>query len=244
MGNINMGKINAKRINVRRINMKSIRKKKLIYTAVPFICVAVIGSTTYAADEGRRDEIVSHGKIVYGNNSVVIDAEDLIELADRADAVETSFKTDIAGALAGIKTFIQADGGISHVNQADINPRQVVFGALTAAILKSQSVEHLAQTRALASGIPVYYKLVPNNIVEVTVDDTGMPVYIRLASEDNLTAETAAWADGRCIVGNGSDNYYFYQKGFIEGYAAKVGASVEYKYDDTGRIESATLVFP
>lgn len=225
--------------------MKMIYRKKILgmVTAV-LICSLIGGNMAHASYERRRDGISSRGAVNYDHGKVIIDSADLITLADETDILEASFKTDITDALAEMGTYIQQDGSISHDGRTDIDPRQIAFRNLEIGILKSQSVAHLADTQASDSRGPVYYRFEKNNLLEVTSADTGMPVLIIPATEDNLTAQTAAWVDGYSLVGNGSDNYYFYQKGFIEGYAGRVGAKVEYKYDDTGKIESAKLIFP
>lgn len=208
------------------------------------LSIALIGSTVLASSGRRRDEVVSRGTVNYDHGKIVITSDDLIKLADGMDDIEYDFKSNIMEALAEMKTYVQPDGSVSHDDQTDINPRQIMFRELAIAILQSQSVAHLAGTQVSDSRGLMYYKFEPNNILEVTAEDTGMPVYILPASEDNLSAQTAAWVDGRYLAGNGFDNYYFYQKGYIEGYAARMGASVEYQYDDTGRMESAKLIFP
>lgn len=213
-------------------------------TAAVLVCAAAIGSTAYASGGQRRGAIGSRGRIIYDNDQVIMDSADLITLADEMDGIEAAFKSCIADALAQIETYVQPDGSISHNNKADIDPRRIAFGDLVAGILQSQSVAHLARTQGRNEKGLIYYKFATNNLLEVTENDTGMPVLIVPATEENLTTQTAAWTNGHCLIGNGSDNYYFYQKGFIEGYAEKMGASVEYRYDDTGRIESAELVFP
>lgn len=212
--------------------------------AAILVCTTAIGSTVCAAEVKRRDGIESRGIINYDNGKVVINSADLVTLADEMDKLELSFKGDVADALAKIGTYIQSDGSISHDVKADTDPQQIVFSNLTDAILQSQSVSYLANTQASDTNGLIYYKFAKNNILEVTGESTGMPVFIVPATEDNLTAQTAGWVDGRCLAGNGSDNYYFYQKGFIEGYAKKIGAAVEYQYDDSGKIESAAFVFP
>ena len=219
--------------------------KKVIYMmAAVLICVCSIGSTVYASSRHRRDEIASRGAINYDDGRVVIDAADLTTLADEMDQLETAYKDNITDALANIESYVQQDGSISHEDRTDIDAQQVAFRYLVGAVLQSQSVAHLADTQASDTKGPIYYKFAKNNILEVTGSDTGMPVYIAPATEDNLTAQTAAWVNGHSLTGTGSDNYYFYQKGFIEGYAAKRGATVEYRYDDSGKIKSARLVFP
>lgn len=229
--------------------MKALGRKRILamiaaMIAVVSLCGLTAGSVVRASTGQRYGGVSSRGAIDYGRGKVVIDSADLRILADEMDALETSVKTDIADALAEIGTYMQQDGSSNHDDKADIDPRRIVFSDLEAGILGSQSVDHLADTHASDTRGPVYYKFAKNNLLEVTADDTGMPVLIVPATEDNLSPQTAAWVDGHSFAGNGSDNYYFYQKGFVEGYAEQVGATVEYQYDDTGRIESVTLAFP
>lgn len=225
--------------------MRNIEKKKLFGLAVTVLACAISVGYTVTASAGRRSAgIISHGKINYDNGKVVIDAIDLTTLANEMDDLETKYKSDITDALAQIGTYIHQDGSISHEDVMDVIPQQIVFRDLVGGILKSQSVAHLAMQQASVTDSLIYYKFETNNLLEVTDTDTGMPVLIMPATEDNLTLQTAAWVDGHPLVGNGFDNYYFYQKGFIEGYADRVGAKVEYQYDDTGKIESAKLIIP
>lgn len=211
---------------------------------VVLICAISVGYTVDASARQRSAGIISHGTINYDNGKVVINAADLTTMANEMDKLETDYKTDIHNALAQIGTYIHRDGSISHEDVADVEPQQTVFRALVNGILDSQSVGYLAAQQASDTNSLIYYKFERNNLLEVTGDDTGMPVLIMPATEENLTAQTAAWVDGHSLMGNGSDNYYFYQKGFIEGYASEVGATVEYHYDETGKIESAELIFP
>lgn len=219
-------------------------KKKLFILAI--CCGTVfIGSTVSAYENRRRDAIQSQGIIDYDNGKVFIDTADLILLAEQMDDLEISFKKELADGLAQIGTYIQEDGSIDHDNKwEDVDPQQITYRALTTGILKSQSVAHLADRQGSDEKGSIYYVREPNNILEVTNDNTEMPVFISAATEDNLTSKTAAWVDGQCLVGTGADNFYFYQKGYIEGYAEKNGGTVEYTYDETGRMESAKIILP
>lgn len=228
-----------------RNNDKNKDNRRLICTAaVILVSSLLVSGTVYAAERHRRDSVRSRGTIDYDNGKVVINAGDFVTLANEMDELERIYKSEIADALAQIGTYIQQDGSISHESREDIDPCGIKFGSFIMGILQSQSVRHLADVQASDTKGPIYYKYETNNILEVTGEDTGMPVYIMPATADNLATQTAAWVEGRCLDGNGSDNYYFYQKGFIEGYAARVGAEVIYHYDDTGKIESARLIFP
>ena len=224
---------------------KSKGNRRLLCTAVVILVSAVLVSgTVYASERHRRDSVHSRGTIDYDNGKVVINGGDLVTLANEMDELEETYKAGIADALAQIGTYVQQDGSVNHESMGDIDPCGIKFGTFILGILQSQSVQHLKDIQASDTKGPVYYKYETNNILEVTREDTGMPVYIMPATAHNLTAQTAAWVDGRCLDGNGFDNYYFYQKGFIEGYAARVGAEVIYHYDDTGKIESAELIYP
>ena len=224
--------------------MRKTGKTIFCTAAAVLICSAAAVGTVCASAGCRRDVIKSRGIINYDNGRVVINTDDLKILADETDHLETTYKIDIRDTLAKIGTYVNQDGSISYDDNADVDARQVTFGSIVKGILQSQSVTYLANVQASDTVGPVYYKYEKNHLLEVTRSDTGMPVFIVPATEDNLTAQTAAWIDGHCLAGNGSDNRYFYRKGFIEGYADRVGAKIEYQYDDTGKIESAKLIFP
>lgn len=211
--------------------------------AAVLACGLLAGSTVCASSDRRREGISSRGAIDYDHGKIVIDSADFLTLADEIDALEASYKSGITDALAKIGTYMQQDGSVGYEGRTDIDPQRIVFRNLEIAILRSQSVAHLAGTQASDAKGLIYYKFEKNNILEVTGEETGMPVFIVPATEDNLAAQTAAWVDGHSVTGNGADNYYFYQKGFIEGYAQKMGADVEYEYDDTGKAVSAELIF-
>lgn len=218
-------------------------KRKFFILAVCF-CTVLIGSTVSASANQRWSTIESRGIIDYDNGRVSVNAADLILLAEQMDDLEISFKEELADGLARIGTYIQEDGSIDHDNKSeDMDPQQIAYSALTTGILQSQSVAHLAGIQASDEKGSLCYAREPNSILEVTHENTGKPVFITAATEDNLASKTAAWVDGRCLVGTGADNFYFYQKGYIEGYAEKNGGTVEYTYDETGRMKSAKIIF-
>lgn len=220
------------------------KKRKWLFILAVLSCIILIGSTALASTDQHRGMIRSKGIIDYANGKVIIDASDLTSLADQMDKLEISYKTALVDSLAQIGTYMQTYGSIDHRTRADIDPQRIRYEDFVTGIEKSQSVIHLVKTQAADTHGLVYYKFEKNNILEVTDKNTGMPVYIAPAITDNLSEQTAAWIDGQCMEGNGADNYYFYQKGFIEGYAAKIGAEVKYTYDDSGRIKSADLIIP
>lgn len=218
---------------------------KKIFFIVAICCIAFVGSTVSAYTDKRQNVIESKGIINYANGKVIFDTSDLIMLAEEMDDLEINYKTAITDGLAQIGTYIQENGSIDYAHESEnIDIQQIEYRDLTTGILQSQSVEYLATMQASDEKGLIYYAREPNNILEVTNDDTGMPVFVTAVMEDNLASGTAGWVDGQCLTGTGADIYYFYQKGYIEGYAAKNKGTVEYTYDENGRIESAKIVLP
>ena len=139
----------------------------------------------------RKNRLNSKGIIDYENGTVVIDSSDFVYLADEIDMLESAYKVNTVSALHAIGTSFLSDGSISHeTGDEGISGEEAArlsFDTIISGILKSQSVEHLAE-----QGI------------------TG-------AIEDNLSKGTAAWVNGELIIGNGTDNEVYYRQGFIDG---------------------------
>lgn len=188
------------------------------------VCAGIIGSSVMA-EEGqydRRSSLASKGAVEYADGTVVIDSSDLTYLADRIDELERTYKAATVDALNQIGTYYaSSDGDISH--DPDNNhissdmAAELSFNDLYQGILKSQSVDHLADVQAQdPDGKPLYYAdgsaAESNNLIMTTTEANGLPILIRPASENNLTAGTAAWVNGKLIVGNGADNAAYYSK--------------------------------
>lgn len=139
----------------------------------------------------RKNNLKSKGTIDYETGKVVICADDFAYLADEIDLLEAAYKINIVNALNSIDTYFTSDGMIVHDSDAadtsENSALKLSFAGLYKGIVNSQSVEHLEEQQIYA------------------------------AASDNLSAGTAAWVNGKLIIGNGADNDAFYEKGLEEG---------------------------
>lgn len=149
--------------------------------------------TSYVPAQGEalKDGLNSKGAINYDSGKVIFDSSDLVKLADKLDNLNAGYKYEAVNALGKINTYFEADGSITHDNtEGTILPENasgLSFAAICDGILKSQSVEHLAEQNILP------------------------------ASEDNLSEGCAAWVNGTLLIGNGNDNKNSYEQGREDG---------------------------
>lgn len=143
-----------------------------------------------------KAEIKSKGAVNYAGGAVVIDSSDLIRLAERIDGLDTAYQNSTAeavDALHQIGTYFRPDGAVTHIPEEadeDGNALKLPYQKVCEGIIQSQSVAHLAEQK------------------------------IRAAFADNLSRGTAAWVDGKLLVGNGADNDAYYENGYATGEAA------------------------
>lgn len=194
--------------------------------ATSLICVCTVGGSVLAEDGeyNRSSRIASKGVFEYSNNAVVLDSSDLIYLANEIDDLEREYKSATMEALNRISTFYAStDGDISHDyddnNVSSDTAAELSFNDLYQGILKSQSVDHLANVQAKdAEDNPLYYAdqnaSESNDLITTTTNSTGYPLFIQPATSNNLTAGTAAWVDGDLMIGTGADNTAYYDKGY------------------------------
>lgn len=221
--------------------MKITRNLRKIILGV--ICVLGVCTPLLVMADGniRREHIKSKGKLDFENGSVVIDSADLLYLVDQVDELESTYKITVIDALNEIGTYFKNDGSTSAdvtVNEADTEEekKNLSFGNIKEGILQSQSVSSLLQTQAVdKEGNALFYvnqEAADNqNLLKTTIENTGFPVFYRPITAENLTAGTAAWVNGRLIIGNGGDNASGYAQGFVDGQANAVeNLNVTYTY--------------
>ena len=147
-----------------------------------------------AQDKTLKNDLKSKGIINYDSGKVVFDSADLMKLSDGIDDLNVGYKYEAVRALNTIGTFFKENGEVTYDKTsgsiAPENASKLSFSDICTGILKSQSVDHLAGQNILA------------------------------ASEDNLSEGSAAWVNGRLLIGNGNDNKAFYDQGYEEGKAS------------------------
>ncbi len=170
-----------------------------------------------------RQLLQSKGRIVYqeGEHSVVLNSQDLYQLADRMDL----FKQGISSQLASMGTYLTTGDGIpmqtndmlkvTHVSPAaehSVDPLTVDFNALLEGVAASQSVPVDTAAYGYEAGTMLYQT---KEGILTTVEDEAAcaAVEIRPAAAENLSAGTAAWVDGHLLLGTGADNQSYFEKG-------------------------------
>lgn len=196
-------------------------KKNTIVAACAVAVITVSGSIAYAATANGYDPVTakqnggwtstvtgtqynSYGKINYtnGSNSVVVDAADIAAI----DNMVGEGKTQIKNAIHAV----DADDRLG--TSAWTETTFPDFGNLASLISGSQTLtEAQAGTQALNNnGEALYYKdqaaSEARDLTQTCTDDTGYPVYYQSATAANLTAGSAAFVDGKLILGTGADN--------------------------------------
>lgn len=149
---------------------------------------------------GSGEEVVegfnSTGRIVYIESgepdpSIIIDNADLVTLAKATNELNTQFTDSLAAAVNNIGSVPKTDRVVAG---------EATFSNLLTAIKDSQKIP----TDQTYSGTK------PDS----NDTETGN---ISAASEANLSLGTAAWVDGKLIVGTGADNNSYYAEGYTEG---------------------------
>ena len=59
------------------------------------------------------------------------------------------------------------------------------------------------------------------NVLQTTIEDTGLPIFYKPITSENLTAGTT-WVESRLIRGNGRDNATRYAQGFVDGLSVRL----------------------
>lgn len=188
------------------------------------VCMVATAAGTPAA---TRSSLHSQGAIRYqeGTESVVIDSADLYTLADRLDL----FKVRTVEQLGVIGTYLSDNlEGKPLTSEADINAlhqkpptnsvtdsRSLSFDMILKGIAKSQSIPTDPADYGMEAGTTLY--LGKDGKLYSSEQEGADPVDIRPASAENLSAGTAAWVDGRLILGTGGDNKAYHDRGYQEG---------------------------
>lgn len=197
----------------------------LVLTVMFGTCSIALAADTRGAATGSG--LKSYGKIVYqnGGDKVEIDSGDLYMLADQLDL----FKRGITEQLNSMNTYFTTGAEISLSTDADIyvthtrpsdedsvDPLSINFDTLLEGVAASQSVS----SNVTAYGYPEGTQLYKNADGSLTTDGSGEgaeQISVTAASPDNLSAGTAAWVDGRLILGTGEDNKSCRDDGYKKG---------------------------
>lgn len=184
----------------------------------------------------RKERIVSKGNLNFQFGKVFLSSVDFIYLADEIDLLEKQFKVNLVNSLNGLNTFFRNDGSVVHhsgYNEiiTDEQKAGLAFESILAGIRQSQSVESLAATQATDSnGNLLFYQdeEAKNNedVLNSSISDTGYPMYYKEVLPQNMSVGTAAWVNGKLILGNGKDNSISWENGYRDGYSQGIADSI------------------
>lgn len=166
---------------------------------------AILEINVSGGGTARRNDLHSKGIIDYKNGMAILDSSDLTLLADEIDTLESEYKANTVAALSDINTYFNIDSSVSHDQRDE---------TLSSPYANDLSFDEIC------NGI----------VLSQSVDHLESTPIIA----DNLTAGTAAWVNGTCIIGNGADNERAYKKGRKDGEDGEDGdgedIDMEYTY--------------
>lgn len=212
-------------------------KKKILAIILMFALTAGTCSAAVAAGKGgaTRSGLKSYGVIEYhkGDDKVIINSEDLYMLADQIDQV----KLEVADQLEAMNTYFTAGDGISldtdryisitHTRPSKtdfVDPVSVNFDTLLEGIAASQSVSSDITAYGYAPGTKLY-KGANGELTTNASEEGAEQISVSAATEDNLSAGTVAWVNGRLILGTGGDNKAYNESGYKKGEDSSSGGS-------------------
>lgn len=209
--------------------MKRFRNKKIISVMLMLlmlfsVCMVATAAGTPAA---TKSTLRSQGAIRYqeGTESVVIDSADLYTLADRLDL----FKVRTVEQLGAIGTYLSSnpegtpltsEAGIYAVHQkpashSEPDPLSLPFEAILEGIAASQTIPTTPAAYGMESETTLY-KDADGKLTGIA-QEGAEEIRIQAATAENLSAGTAAWVNGRLILGTGGDNKSYHDLGYQEG---------------------------
>lgn len=192
-------------------------KNKIVSVIIILTMAMSIGMTAMAAENSTatRSSLHSNGVIRYdqGEDSVVIDSADFFTLADRLDL----FKVRVTKQLGVMHTYLTKTGGGIPLTSAEgvfavhnkpsegeeADPLNLDFAAILEGIAVSQSIPTDLASYGMPSSTTLYKT--PEGRLVTSFSEGAEAISIQAATADNLSAGTAAWVNGKLLLGTGGD---------------------------------------
>ncbi len=200
-------------------------KKKIISAAAVLVLTIGTCSAAMASDTGGpiTGRLKSHGAIVYedADSEVVINSLDLYMLAEQADQT----RANVAKQLGKMHTFFTTGQGTALKNGGRIgvsytepsgkdfvDPLTLDLNTLVEGIAASQRFSSDVRDYGYPAGTILYQKA--DGTMTTHRGTENLPeLHIKMAKPENLSAGTAAWVNGELILGTGTDNQTYMEKG-------------------------------
>ena len=110
-------------------------------------------SGTVTVSGSRRNLLDSHGIISYDQDKVIVNANDLLDLANRIDSLDDYYASAVYRALNTIGTYLDRDGVVYHTPRSADSLVLTGFEQLADGILQSQSITHLESSPVTSDNI-------------------------------------------------------------------------------------------
>lgn len=196
----------------------------LTLTMLLSVCIV---TTAAGSSTATKSSLRSQGAIRYqeGTESVVIDSADLYTLADRLDM----FKVRVAQQLGAMGTYLSknpdgtpltSEEGLYAVHQkpsssGEADPLSLSFETILEGIAASQSIPTDPAVYGMGAGTTLYKGT--DGKLYSSMQEGAEEIRIQAATAENLSAGTAAWVNGRLILGTGGDNKAYHDLGCQKG---------------------------
>ncbi len=219
---------------MKQLKIKKWKKARIL--SVILTLSMLFGVCTVATAAGKnpaatKNSLRSQGAIHFqeGTESVVIDSDDLYTLADRLDL----FKVRVAEQLGLIGTYLSrgpagtpltSEEGVYAVHQkpsasGEADPVALSFDAILEGIAASQTIPTDPADYGMGTGAMLYQDA--DGKLSTVEQEGAEPIRIQAATAENLSAGTAAWVNGKLILGTGADNQSYHELGYRKGYDAQ-----------------------
>lgn len=192
-------------------------KKKVL--SILIVLTMMIGTCMVAAaaenPSATKAQLRSGGAVRYSgkDGEVIIDAADFYTLADQLDL----FKIRVVKQLGVMRTYLTRSGGDVALTSADdvyavhrkpaagdeADPLSLDFATILEGIAVSQSIPTDPAAYGFPAGTQLYKKA--DGTLTTSNSDGAEAVSVQPAEADNLSAGTAAWVNGKLLLGTGKD---------------------------------------
>lgn len=190
--------------------------KNKILSIIVVLAMMVSTCMVAAAAENpsaTKAQLRSEGAVRYSGKEgeVIIDAADFYTLADQLDL----FKIRAVKQLGVMRTYLtRSDGdvaltsadGVYAVHRkpaAEADPLSLDFATILEGIAVSQSIPTDPAAYGFPAGTQLYKKA--DGTLTTSSSDGAEAVSVQPAEADNLSAGTAAWVNGKLLLGTGKD---------------------------------------
>lgn len=196
--------------------------KKFVKLCLLSLVLVVLYPSNFVLAGQRVSYLGSNGDVNFSSDSGssvnIIKSADFFSLANSLDELELKTKQLIVDA-------------VNNLDKNDVLPDVNLLDAFGKYRSYSDLVnEGILQSQKVATEGKVVYMTDTGLLSDSSVDTTQLNISAFTA--ENLSVGYAGWINGKYIEGNGHDNDYFYNLGYLAGKSDTPNAAIEYIYHE------------